>query len=157
MRVPSCVWVAIVCVAGCSADATAPSSPAAGTYYVDTIDHQFVPFVVSQDSSCTTINSGGWITLFGDGRYELALSRVSELCSGVISGGSMLLQHGTFELTGTQVTFAPSGAQGSAFEATFTPPGTLPGNTYRLPSLVAEFQGRRYELFAVAASTPALP
>lgn len=136
----------IVAVAACGKDVTAPTL-AVGTYSVFMVDARQIPIVTRQDSSCETINSGGWLSLDGRGGYSMALDRVTTVCNGIASGAALVAQIGTYEQMGDSLlVFHPAPPRGPAFMAAYDPGTFQLGLGGRLPSLRFDFVGHNYWL-----------
>jgi len=144
-RLPLALLVGAV---ACGADITAPS-PVARTYSVYMVDEQKVPIVVPQDSSCETVNSGGWLSLAADGHYSMVLDRITVVCNNIAGVSTTVIQGGSYVRTGDSVlSLRPT--QGPAFIATFDPGNYTPELGGVIPNVKFVILGHRYWLLAEA-------
>jgi hypothetical protein len=130
----------------CGPDMTAPN-PVARTYSIYMVDDQKVPIVIPQDSSCATINSGGWLSLAADGAYSMVLDRTTVVCDNVAGVSTAIIQGGTYLRTDDSVlSFRP--AQGPGFIAAFDPGTYTPALGGVIPNVKFGAFGHRYWLLA---------
>lgn len=131
---------------GCGADTTAPNA-AARTYSVYTVDDVKVPIVVPRDSTCETINSGGWLSLAADGSFSMVLDRTTVVCNNVAGVSTSIIQSGSYVRAGDSVlSLRPT--TGPAFVAAFDPGNYTPQLGGVIPNVKFAFLGHRYWLLA---------
>jgi hypothetical protein len=139
MRPPHLLLSLVVILIGCTAATEPPGlDQYAGTYTIFTVDSTPVPFVVSQGSPCSEINTGGWATLDGTGGFVMATDQLVTVCDGVPQGSfSGGLMKGRYTGVHADLTFELEDATYS-FVGQFDPGTYTPQAGGRLPSI--EFQ-----------------
>jgi len=136
----------LVSAVACGADTTAPN-PVARTYSVYAVDDQKVPIVVPQDSTCSTVNSGGWLSLDTDGSFSMVLDRTTWVCNNVAGVSTSVVQSGRYVRSSDSVlSFRP--AVGPAFIAAFDPGNYTLALGGVIPNIKFEVRGHRYWLLA---------
>lgn len=142
---------------GCS-ESTSPANPfarATGTYSEYMLDGYFLPTVSSVDT-CQIVNTGGWLTLTIDGKYQMMLDNVRRLCNGAYFGGESVPQVGTYEfVSDTVIAFAPAATYGPPFTAVFDAGDYSQESGGRVPQLRFQFVGHDYWLLEEMPSAQA--
>lgn len=99
-------------LASCTDSSTgADQSPIAGSYLVESIDGQTVPFVSEtepEEENCYFLNNGGWIDLRQDGQFQMRVFVLEKMCNGSSKGENARIMRGTYEISNEKLNFAPS-------------------------------------------------
>lgn len=96
-------------ISACHSDATAPKPTdfAVGIYNEYSRNDTIIPQLVSQDSHCTTVNVGGWLSLEAGGTYTLLMDQIETMCDTAATGGIAWAQKGTYVRNGATITLTP--------------------------------------------------
>lgn len=115
-----------------------------GSYTIFQVDTATVPFVVTQDSTCSEINLGGSAALDGHGIFQVLVDQQVTMCNGLPQGGfSEGLMTGHYTAADSQLTFTTDDL-GASFTGVFDPGSTVPGQGGRAPSITLQIGTHTY-------------
>jgi len=113
---------------------TAPTDPAlaaVGDYQLALVNGQTVPVPYYQDASGTLTITGGTLALRSDRSYTETETMRASFSDGSPSQNQNLMENGTFQVTGTQITFTiPADVNGPALSYTGAVNGGVVSYTY---------------------------
>jgi hypothetical protein len=123
----------IVLLASCGDNPVSPAfpNPVLAVYDEFQRDTIALPIVISQDAHCTTVNSGGWVSLNADQTFMLSLDNTSTACDTGYVFPTSVHWKGTFTQRDSVVLMTLDGSRGADIAAVFHhPPSYFPWLTF---------------------------